>query len=173
MISALSYQIVNDFLKEPEITSILATNEIVSYANRLDPLDSESSHYQCTDFTAKNDLSYLKISVVTANPDLVERIAAKYPMCDMLRYTGEDLYRFANRNAVKWNAVKAVAEHYCIDTEMIVTFGDDINDIEMVDNCGIGIAMGNAIDKVKAVANYVCDTNYNDGVAKWLEDNVQ
>jgi hydroxymethylpyrimidine pyrophosphatase-like HAD family hydrolase len=90
----------------------------------------------------------------------------------MLRYTGEDLYRFADRSAVKWNAVKAVAEHYCIYTGNIAAFGDDINDLEMIRNCGIGVAVENAVDEVKAAARYICDTNDSDGVAKWLEEHM-
>ena len=46
--------------------------------------------------------------------------------------------------------------------------GDDINDMEMIKTAGIGIAMGNALDDVKAAADFVCDTNDNDGVAKWI-----
>ena len=42
----------------------------------------------------------------------------------------------------------------------------------MLRDCGIGVAVANAIDEVKAVADHICDTNDNDGVAKWLEENV-
>ena len=90
-------------------------------------------------------------------------------MLDLLHYKGEDLYRFANINAVKWKAIKAVSDFYNIDTNMFVAFGDDKNDLEMIKNCGIGIAVENAIDEVKNVAKYICETNNNDGVAKWLE----
>jgi hydroxymethylpyrimidine pyrophosphatase-like HAD family hydrolase len=38
----------------------------------------------------------------------------------------------------------------------------------MIRKSGIGVAMNNAIDEVKAVANYICDSNNNDGVANWL-----
>ena len=55
---------------------------------------------------------------------------------------------------------------------MLVAFGDDINDLEMVKNCGIGVAVENAIDDVKAAAKYICGTNDNDGVAKWLEEHI-
>ena len=40
----------------------------------------------------------------------------------------------------------------------------------MIIECGIGVIMGNAIDEVKAVADYVCDTNDNDEVAKLFEE---
>ena len=39
----------------------------------------------------------------------------------------------------------------------------------MIKYAGLGVAMGNAIDKVKAAANYITDTNDNDGVAKVIE----
>ena len=42
----------------------------------------------------------------------------------------------------------------------------------MLRDCGIGAAVANAIDEAKAVADYICDNNDNDGVAKWLEENV-
>jgi Cof subfamily protein (haloacid dehalogenase superfamily) len=74
-----------------------------------------------------------------------------------------------NRKATKWEAVKIVAEQLGIAISEIAAFGDDYNDVSMLKNCGIGIAVSNAIDEAKAAADYICDTNNNDGVAKWLE----
>ena len=102
----------------------------------------------------------------------MENIAHNYPMLDLLRYTGENLYRFANRSALKWNAVKAAAEYYGIDTVMVAAFGDDINDLEMIKNCGVGVAVENAVDDVKAAAGYICGANDNDGAAEWIEKNL-
>jgi len=90
----------------------------------------------------------------------------------MLRYTGEDFYRFANRDALKWNAAAAIAEYYKFSTDEFIAFGDDKNDLEMLAKCGTGIAVKNAIDEVKAAAKYICDTNDNDGVAKWIEERI-
>ena len=73
-----------------------------------------------------------------------------------------------NKNAMKSKAVEALAMHWNIKPAEIIAFGDDANDIEMLEYCGVGVAMGNAIDEVKAVADFVCDTNENDGLAKWL-----
>jgi len=53
-------------------------------------------------------------------------------------------------------------EHFC----------GDYSDIEMLSNCTHSIAVANAIDECKDVANFICDTNENDGVAKWLEENL-
>ena len=54
----------------------------------------------------------------------------------------------------------------------LAAFGDDSNDIEMLRECGAGVAVSNAIGEVRAIASRICDTNDNDGVAKWLEENV-
>lgn len=51
-----------------------------------------------------------------------------------------------------------------------VAFGDDLNDLEMLSWAGLGIAMGNAPDRVKGVADQVAPTNENDGVAAVLQD---
>ena len=59
-----------------------------------------------------------------------------------------------------------------VDINSFVAFGDDVNDIDMVQRCGIGVAVSNAIDAVKEVADYICDSNDDDGVAKWIELNL-
>jgi len=168
----ISNKLINDCLKEPDIIHVLATNEAVSYANKTNPNDKRISHYESFNFSSDSTISYLKISVISPNNELVEKIAADYPMLDFLRYKGEDFYRFANKNAVKWNAIKAVSEFYNISTSKFVAFGDDKNDLEMLEKCGIGVAVENALDEVKEVAKYICEANNNDGVAKWLEKNV-
>lgn len=77
-----------------------------------------------------------------------------------------------NRQATKWNALQAVSAHFNIPTSDIVAFGDDYNDIDMIHGCGIGVAVSNSINEAKNIADHICDTNQNDGVAKWLEENL-
>lgn len=40
----------------------------------------------------------------------------------------------------------------------------------MLKFCGKGICVRNAVEDAKAVADHICDTNENDGVAKWIEE---
>ena len=171
--SEISSRLISRCLQEPEILYVHASNETVAHANSLDSKITEIAHYERVDFSQISGISYLKISIVSKNPVVVGRIASEFPTLGMLRYTGEDLYRFADRSAVKWNAVKAVAEHYCIYTGNIAAFGDDINDLEMIRNCGIGVAVENAVDEVKAAARYICDTNDSDGVANGWKNTCQ
>lgn len=51
----------------------------------------------------------------------------------------------------------------------IVAFGDDLNDIDMLTECGYGIAVDNAVQEVKKIADFICESNDNDGVAKYIE----
>ena len=168
----VSARLIGRCLQEPDISHIHAINESVAYTNRVDPAEPGSSHYMRVDFSLVKPISYLKISLVSSKPRVVERIASSFPMLDLLRYTGENLYRFADGNAVKWNAVKAVAQYFNTHTDTVVAFGDDRNDLDMIKYCGVGVAMENAIEEVKAVAKFQCDCNENDGVAKWLEEHI-
>ena len=69
----------------------------------------------------------------------------------------------------KSNAVKFVSERLGLVPAEIIAMGDNYNDIEMIQFAGMGVAMGNAPDDIKAKADYVTDTNNNDGVRKALE----
>ncbi|MGG3469800.1 Cof-type HAD-IIB family hydrolase [Neobacillus pocheonensis] len=66
--------------------------------------------------------------------------------------------------------LKKASDYFGIPAERIVAFGDEDNDLEMLEFAGHGIAMGNAIDKVKNIANGVTLTNEEDGVAQYLTD---
>lgn len=56
--------------------------------------------------------------------------------------------------------------------EQVVAMGDSLNDIEMIRQAGLGVAMGNAQQEVKAVADVVTETNENDGVAAAIRQYV-
>jgi len=73
-----------------------------------------------------------------------------------------------NKQMNKAEALKKVADYYHIPKERIIAFGDEGNDLAMIDYAGVGVAMGNATDAVKSIANYVTDTNEEHGVATFL-----
>jgi len=51
----------------------------------------------------------------------------------------------------------------------VIYFGDDIGDIPCIKECGCGVAMSNSVQMVLEIANYICDSNDNDGVAKFID----
>lgn len=82
---------------------------------------------------------------------------------------GKKLCLGMHRNATKLNAIKRLANKLGIDRTEIAAFGDDYNDIEMIEYCGTGVAMGNAIEEVRQAADAVTATNNEDGVARYIE----
>lgn len=91
-------------------------------------------------------------------------------MIDLDIYTSKPTFlEVMNKKASKTNAVKLLIDLYNITREETIAIGDNFNDKEMIEFAGTGIAMGNAPDEVKAVADYITDTNNNDGVSKALE----
>jgi 5-amino-6-(5-phospho-D-ribitylamino)uracil phosphatase len=86
------------------------------------------------------------------------------------RYTGF-MCEIAPGGVSKWSGVLHVAEQSDIAREEICAVGDDVNDIPMILGAGLGIAMGNALDEVKAAADRVAPGHDSDGlvaVVDWL-----
>ncbi|MHA7811844.1 MAG: HAD-IIB family hydrolase [Phycisphaerales bacterium] len=65
----------------------------------------------------------------------------------------------------KWAAISWYLEQHDIDPQRVGAIGDQINDVPMMERAGVGIAMGNAVDEVRAHARYNTATNTEDGVA--------
>ena len=77
-----------------------------------------------------------------------------------------DLEILSNK-ASKQNAAVFLRETYGF--ERVVGFGDGINDLPLFAACDVKVAVENADPEVRAAADYICDTNNNDGVVKWIE----
>ena len=73
-------------------------------------------------------------------------------------------------DANKANALKWLCNKKGIDRKNVIAFGDNYNDIEMIEFAGVGVAMGNAETDVKKNAKYIADTNENNGVGVFLKD---
>lgn len=68
-------------------------------------------------------------------------------------------------NVDKGNAMRIVGEMLGLEKSQIMGIGDQENDFTLVEQAGLGVAMGNAIEKVKEVADYITKTNDENGVA--------
>lgn len=69
----------------------------------------------------------------------------------------------------KGYAMFKICEKYQIDKSKTIAIGDNENDLEMIRDAGFGVAMGNALDVVKDVADYITDTFSQNGVAKAID----
>lgn len=136
--------------------------------------DCDFSRYETPDNVIHDDFSDFKYPAykVTAEVEREEdarKIAAEIPDCGTLSFRGEIWRRFAHIEATKRNALEHICGELSIQPKEILAFGDDYNDLEMLEYC-TGVAMGNALDEVKVAARFVTDTNDNDGVAKFLAE---
>lgn len=66
--------------------------------------------------------------------------------------------------------LQRVASYYDIPRRNIIAFGDEDNDLEMIEYAGHGVAMGNAIHPLKKLAKHETLSNQEDGIAIFLED---
>ena len=74
-----------------------------------------------------------------------------------------------HKDATKGNGLASLAAYLGLKKEEVMACGDGENDISMLDEAGIGVAMGNASDLVKRAADVVTLTNDQDGVAYAIE----
>ena len=70
----------------------------------------------------------------------------------------------------KGNGIHKVLEYYHFSPNEAIAFGDGTNDIEMLEAVGTGVAMGNATDNVKAIADDICLSVAEDGVYHYCLD---
>jgi hydroxymethylpyrimidine pyrophosphatase-like HAD family hydrolase len=71
--------------------------------------------------------------------------------------------------ASKWNGLRRLMDRWKVPPGGIVAIGDDINDIPMLEAAGLSFAMGNAVDRVREVADRRTASNDEDGVVRALE----
>ena len=76
---------------------------------------------------------------------------------------------FSSRTLEKLNATSAILERLGISYEETMAIGDSSSDLGIIKACGVGVAMGNAPEEIKAAADAVTDTNTEDGLAKAFE----
>lgn len=82
------------------------------------------------------------------------------------------LIQIMSAAATKWNGIKTMLEAVGVKQNEAVYFGDDNDDIESIKNCGVGVAVSNAIDEVLNVADFITESNDMNGVAQYIEKNI-
>ncbi len=70
----------------------------------------------------------------------------------------------------KGNGIRAVLEYFHLDASQALAFGDSHNDIDMLQTVGTGVAMGNATEQLKAVADEICRPVWDDGIYRYCLD---
>lgn len=109
---------------------------------------------------------YQMVSFVTEEEE--KAILPHIPGCESLRWHPA-FTDFVPKGSSKAIGIDRLISRFGIKLEETMAIGDGGNDIAMLKHAGVGIAMGNAADKVKAVADYVTDSVDDDGIYNALK----
>lgn len=129
-----------------------------------------------TEITFKKDLRedvknsrVLKFNIMEMErPELLDKARADLQFVNNIEITSswKNNLEIMSEGNHKGKAVEYLSNLLEIDREHIMAFGDNYNDLPMIEFAGTGVAMGNAEEDVKNIANYITDSNENSGVAK-------
>ena len=93
----------------------------------------------------------------------------KYPQLEIVE-SKPNLIEFDAPGVNKGKALEIVADHLDVDKEKSIGIGDSGNDLALIKEAGLGIAMGNAPDKLKRVADMVAGDHNDNGAARIMEE---
>lgn len=134
-------------------------------------------------YTKENKLNILKIIICDESKIIFNNIIQKLKMIGgvevldvehmsrkKIRIGTEEIdveyfyTEISSKNVDKWNAIEFLIEKLQIKKEEVICIGDNINDKKMVENAGVGIAMGNSALSVNNIGDFITEDNNYDGV---------
>ena len=162
-------QILNQLCRtENAVVSVEAENGI--YANTDIPLWKPVVTDRLQELPRREKI----YKILASHPRLpVEQIPLSLPDDTYSSVAEGKLVQVMSRSATKWNGVRKMLEAYGISASRAVFFGDDQDDMESIRRCGCGVAVSNALDCVRQIADYVTESNDEDGVAGFLTERIQ
>lgn len=100
--------------------------------------------------------------------DLMEELPRRFELLAVSSSVVDNV-EINQTHANKGEALLALAAYLGIDRKNTIAFGDGLNDLSMLEQAGVGIAMANACDEAKERADWIAPSNDEDGVAVGIE----
>lgn len=116
-----------------------------------------------------NKLNKISAIDVTSIPHISTKVLNVGTEEKVISYSYADI---SAKNTNKWTAIDMLINILGINREEVIAIGDNINDIQMIENAGLGIAMANGSPVLKEIAKEVAPSNDEDGVAHIVEKYV-
>lgn len=162
-------KVLEKLLMFPDITLSVETSSGL-YANR----DIPGWHPALFDQFPKlpKDVTLYKILASSEDPALYANIHSFLTDDVYCTIAKQTLLQIMSSNATKYSGIQKVLDHFDISPKDAVYFGDDYDDIEPFRNCGLGIAVSNAIDAAKDAADRITQSNDQEGVAVFIEQYI-
>ena len=136
----------------------------------LDKIEVPKKHikdeYNC------EEIDVYKLEILCKNDEMENLcldLISKNPQCDYFSSINKRAIEVYVKTNSKSKAILKAIDYLNISIESTYAFGDGKNDIDMLKTVKYGIAMGNASNEVKLIADYVTDSVDNDGVAKGIK----
>ncbi len=111
-------------------------------------------------------------AIMVEEPSVLKSIESKvFPHVKDLfvTYSKPFFLEFLNNASNKGLALKYLCEKLGVKQSEVIAFGDSHNDLAMIEYAGMGVAMGNSVNEVKEMANFITKTNNEDGIVFALE----
>lgn len=155
--------------------------QLCAAAGMVISVETESGLFANTDIPVWSPTVTDNIRGLSRN-EKIYKILASHPLlpADRLNVTlPEDTYstvadqkllQVMSCTATKWNGVRKMLQAYRISASRAVYFGDDNDDIGPIRQCGCGVAVSNALESVRKLADHITKSNDEDGVAVFLSD---
>ena len=131
----------------------------------------KSSNFIRTDFRDIPDGIADKIIIVPRDSEKL-RLQSALPDDFSLHISEDVLWMLTNPLANKGHALNVICERLSVKPSRTVVFGDDIIDIDMFRAGGYGVAVSNSNPRLLTIADEVCASNNDDGVASWLQNEL-
>ena len=126
-------------------------------------------------YFAEHGIAIEKINLYSIPKELQQSIYDEVTATGFIKHTrtgaGPNL-EFSTNTLCKLRATDAILEKLGISYEETMAIGDSSSDFEILQACGLGVAMGNAPDNIKAAANVVTGLNTENGLAQAFEKYV-
>lgn len=121
-----------------------------------------------------DDQQWLKFGFSSENLDTLKQIRDRLEDWGVFEITNSNIHNLElnPKGISKASGIMEICNLLGITMDQVVAMGDSQNDLTMIKESGLGIAMGNAQDVVKLAADTVTDTNQEDGVAKAIQKHV-
>ena len=132
----LEFKIVPDLLKYLSKKETPISNVVISSTSSLEKVQEEILNTL--------DVSVLNIKKHGKFKDTI--INKEYEYLDIIP-----------KNVSKWNALQILGNYLKINSDEILAIGDNLNDLDMVEHAGIGVAVSNAYSKLKQLADYTTE----------------
>ena len=180
MDKAIVIEIINYCIKH-NMDFLVYSSDMV-FSNKNNPLAKKYENFNKTlsdylrfpikyidEYTIENinNVNILKILLICNDQKqvkLLESIFSKHNTLSVVS-SANGLLDIMASNTSKGNALKILSEKLNVNLDSVIAFGDNYNDIEMLNCVGMPIAMGNSVDKLKIVSKYVTKSNDESGIA--------